>query len=131
MAEQPETALVARADATEESLSIPVSVRQAVDLRDAMHCRVCGKYLGDRRALHHVIYGGDARGMGGRRVHNTAEIVTVCWLPGDGDCHQLVHSAKHVWQPLLLQVAQRPGITALQLQRWQRRTTARMRSKAT
>ena len=121
-----------RADATEESLSIPLSVRQAVDLRDARHCRVCGKYLGDRRALHHVIYGGDARGMGGRRQHNLAEIVTVCWLPGDGDCHQLVHSAKLVWQPLLLQAAQRPGVTAMQLKRWQRRhrTTARMRNDA-
>ncbi len=114
-----------RADAKEESLAIPLDVRRAVDARDNTTCRVCGKHLGDRRALHHIIYGGDERGMGGRRIHNPHEIVTVCWLPGDGDCHQLVHSAKKVWQPLLLEVAQRSGITALQLKRWQRRRAAR------
>lgn len=116
-----------RADAKEESLAIPASVRAIVDQRDGTHCRVCGKFLGERRALHHVIYGGDARGMGGRRVHDPAEIVTVCWLPGDGDCHQLVHSRKRLWQPLLLEVAKRSGITALQLRRWQLRREPRRR----
>lgn len=114
-----------RPDAKEESLAIPADVRRAVDARDNATCRVCGKFLGDRRALHHVIYGGDDRGMGGRRVHSPAEIVTVCWLPGDGDCHQMVHSAKRTWQPLLLEVAQRSGITALQLKRWHRRQERR------
>lgn len=113
--------MITRAYAKEESLAIPTSVRAIVDARDAQTCRVCGKYLGDRRALHHIIYGGDERGMGGRRVHDPAEIVTVCWLPGDGDCHQLVHGSKKTWQPLLLEVARRSGITALQLRRWQRR----------
>jgi hypothetical protein len=121
-----ETALARR-----ETLAIPQDVRDAVDERDRLHCRVCGKWLGDRRALHHVIYGGDARGMGGRRVHNVDEIVTVCWLPGDPKpgvqpCHERVHSNKHLWQPLLLEVARRRGITALQLRRW--RVTRERRS---
>lgn len=113
--------MIQRADAKEESLAIPASVRKIVDERDKMICRVCGTYLGDRRALHHIIYGGDERGMGGRRVHNPEEIITVCWLPGDGDCHQRVHANKRVWQPLLLEAAQRPGMTALQIKRWQQR----------
>jgi hypothetical protein len=109
--------------AKRETLAIPQAVRDAVDERDQLHCRVCGKWLGDRRALHHIVYGGDDRGMGGRRVHNVEEIVTVCWLPGDPrsgmqSCHDRVHSDKRLWQPLLLAVAQRSGVTALQLRRW-------------
>ena len=114
-----------RGDAREESLAIPAGVRAFVDQRDGKHCRVCGKYLGDRRALHHIIYGGDARGMGGRRVHNPTEIITICWLPGDGDCHSMVHSNKRLWQPVLLQVAQHGGITALQVRRHQIRKARR------
>lgn len=110
---------MSKPDAEGESLSIPASVRKIVDDRDQLTCRVCGKHLGDRRALHHIIYGGDDRGMGGRRIHNPDEIVTVCWLPGDGDCHQMVHSAKRIWQPILLEVARRRGVTALQIKRWQ------------
>lgn len=105
-------------DAQEESLSIPPAIRAAVDTRDGMSCRVCGRYLGERRALHHVLYGGDLVGLGGRRRHHADEILTVCWLPGDGDCHQLVHSNKRLWQPILLEVLKRPGITALQVKRW-------------
>lgn len=116
--------------ARRETLAIPAAIRDAVDERDQLHCRVCGKWLGDRRALHHVVYGGDARGMGGRRVHEVTEIVTVCWLPGDPlpgvpSCHERVHSNKSVWQPLLLAVAQRRGVTALQLRRWQKSRTRR------
>ena len=73
--------------AVRESLSIPTDVRAVVDERDQHFCRVCGEYLGpDRRALHHIVYGGDDVGMGGRRVHNPDQIITVGWLPGQ-DCH--------------------------------------------
>jgi hypothetical protein len=109
-----------KADAKEESLSIPTSVRDAVDERDKGHCRMCGRFLGERRAHHHVIYGGDDRGMGGRRRHVVDEIVTICWLPWDGGCHDRAHSDKHRWQGLLLEAARRPGVTAFQLERWRR-----------
>lgn len=116
-------------DAAAESLSIPASIRAAVDTRDGMHCRVCGRYLGERRCLHHIRYGGDAVGMGGRRKHLAAEIVTLCWLPGDGDCHQLVHSNKGLWQPILLEAVRRPGVTGLQIKRWAaQRTNPLMRA---
>lgn len=104
----------------DETLAIPARVRAAVDTRDGMHCRVCGRFLGERRALHHIEYGGDERGMGGRRSHVAEEIVTVCWMPGDGDCHRIVHSDKGRWQPLLRAVVHLSGVTALQLQRWAR-----------
>lgn len=115
-----------RGRAERETRDIPTDVRAAVDERDTLHCRVCGKWLGERRALHHIIYGGDDRGMGGRRVHNVDEIVTVCWLPGDPrfgvrPCHDRVHSDKRRWQPLLLEIATRRGVTAIQLERWRAR----------
>lgn len=115
-----------RADAKEESLAIPVAIRRAVDERDGGFCRVCGSYQGDRRAHHHIIYGGDDRGMGGRRQHRVDEIVTIGWI-GRDDCHSIIHSDKGLWQPLLLAVVHRPGVTALQLLRWER---ARVRRNA-
>lgn len=108
-----------RVRARSETLTIPQDIRDAVDARDGYHCRVCGRYLGDQRALHHIVYGGDARGIGGRRVHNADEIITVCWMWAN-NCHDRVHADKHRWQSLLLEVARRPGITAMQLDRWQR-----------
>jgi len=111
-----------KARAEKETLAIPDDVRRAVDDRDQLHCRVCGRFMGEQRALHHIIFGGDARGMGGRRVHNVDEIVTVCWMygprPGALPCHDLVHHEKRTWQHLLLDVVKTNGTTAMQLKRW-------------
>lgn len=109
------------ARAAKETLAIPERVRAICDDRDRQCCRVCGRWLGEGRALHHIIFGGDARGTGGRRVHNPEEIVTVCWMWG-GNCHDMVHHQKRVWQDLLLEVVRRRGVTAMQLKRWQERT---------
>lgn len=109
-----------RERAAGETLEIPASVRNAVDERDKGICKVCGTYLGpERRAIHHIRYGGDYVGMGGRRKHIPEEMITVGWLPGE-DCHTLVHSNKGLWQPLLLVAAVTPGVTCFQLRRWQR-----------
>lgn len=106
--------------ARKETLAIPKALREAVDERDQWHCRVCGKYLGDQRALHHIRYGGSRQGMGGRREHDLTNLITVCWMWG-GNCHDLVHSNKTLWLPLLEQTVAVPGVTALQLHRWARR----------
>lgn len=106
----------------DETVAIPQRLRDAVDERDGGFCRLCGKFLGTRRAIHHIFYGGDAQGMGGRRDHRLENLVSLCWLPGDSDCHQRAHSRKSYWQPLLAAVVTRNDhITALQLGRWQRR----------
>lgn len=108
-----------RERATRETLAIPQAIRQAVDERDQHTCRVCGRHQGDARALHHIVYGGDAVGVGGRRIHEVDNLITVCWM--FNGCHELVHGNKRLWQPLLLTTAQQRGVTALQLRRWQQR----------
>lgn len=119
----------ARTRAESESLAIPSAVRAEVDERDGTHCRVCGRWLGEARALHHISYGGSRQGMGGRRDHDPTNIVTVCWMYGPGKgiapCHDLVHSNKGLYLPLLKHVVATPGITVMQLQRWQRGTPQR------
>lgn len=104
---------------------IPPAIRLEVLERDLWACRVCGHFLGERAGIHHVMFGGDVRGMGGRRVHDPDEMVTICWLPGDParglrSCHEVVHSSeKLVWQRLLLDAVRTPGVTARQLRRWE------------
>jgi hypothetical protein len=111
--------LVTAADSRNETLSIPTRLREQVDARDGGFCRMCGKFLGLRRAIHHIWFGGDLQGMGGRRKHELNNLVSLCYLPGDNDCHQRAHSRKHHWQPLLTQVVTQPNrVTATQLSRW-------------
>lgn len=106
----------------EETLAIPQYLRDAVDDRDVGFCRMCGKFLGERRAIHHIYFGGDVQGMGGRRHHELDNLVSLCWQPFDNDCHQRAHSRKSFWQPLLLQVITCPNrVTALQIARHQAR----------
>lgn len=105
----------------QETLEIPQWCRREVDQRDCGFCRMCGKYLGERRAIHHIFFGGDRQGMGGRRHHDPAEMVSLCWLPGDNDCHQKAHAHKDWSQRYLPLALANPGRTALQLSRWDRR----------
>jgi 5-methylcytosine-specific restriction endonuclease McrA len=105
----------------DETLAIPQKLRVAVDARDRGFCRMCGKFLGERRAIHHIAYGGDEQGMGGRRHHELDNLVSLCWLPYDNDCHQRAHGNKTRWMPLLQLVVKTEGVTCLQLARWKRR----------
>lgn len=85
---------------------------------------MCGMFLGQRRAIHHIFYGGDLIGIGGKRSHQLDNLVSLCWLPGDNLCHQRAHTSKHIWQPLLAAVvAAEPMIrtTAMSLRRRQLR----------
>ena len=113
---------MAKPDAEGETLAIPQLMRDAVDDRDGGFCRMCGKYLGGRRAIHHIFFGGDLQGMGGRRKHELDNLVSLCWLPYDNDCHQRAHSRKDYWQPLLHAAITSPiKSTAIQLARWNAR----------
>lgn len=104
-----------------ETVAIPQYLRDLVDKRDGGFCRLCGKFLEGRRAIHHIYYGGDLQGMGGRRKHELDNLVSLCWLPGDMGCHERAHSNKPYWQPLLAAVVQRTDHpTALQLARWKK-----------
>lgn len=109
-----------RADGREETLQIPKSVREYCDDRDKGYCRFCGVLLLQRRALHHIRYGGSAGGTGGRRVHDRHNLISLCHLPGDNGCHQRVHGNKGLYQPLLEELlGEHPHhVTVLQLMRW-------------
>lgn len=80
--------------------------------RDQSACRVCGRYV-EHPALHHIEY----RSEGGLDI--PSNLITIGWLPGH-DCHlPVVHRNKHLWQPILLAIAEaHPGVTALQWKRW-------------
>lgn len=106
--------------AGKETLAIAQALRAACDERDQGHCRVCGKWLGPERALHHISYGGSRQGMGGRREHTLSNLISICWMWG-GNCHDLVHSDKGLWLPLLEKTITVPGVTAMQLRRWTKR----------
>lgn len=98
-----------------EALEIPRQVRLEVLDRDGRACRMCGQT--SSLVLHHLLYGGDLVGMGGRRSHDPEGIVT---LGGayEHQCHQHVHSQKSLWQPILLAVVHLPGVTGYGLRRW-------------
>ena len=98
----------------EDSLAIPQAIRLEVLDRDGGLCRLCGR---TNVIAHHIRYGGDAVGMGGRGFHAVENIVSLGqWY--EHRCHDVVHGAKALWQPVLLAVIERPGVTGHQLYRW-------------
>lgn len=101
-----------------EHNEIPASVRKIVDERDGQFCRVCGEFLGANRGIHHIVFGGDDRGMGGKRVHDPDEMLTVCWGMFGNGCHEALHRDKAKWQEAALLAVQNPGTTVLQVMRW-------------
>jgi hypothetical protein len=91
--------------------TVPIKVRHAVIERDNSSCRVCGQYV-EYPALHHIEY----RSEGGRNTESN--LIVVGWLPGH-DCHLTVaHANKKLWQPILMEIAERPNVTALAAYRW-------------
>lgn len=98
----------------EESLAIPRAVRDEVTERDGGLCRLCGR---TDVIAHHIAYGGDAVGMGGRRFHHVDNIVSLGQFY-DHRCHDVVHAQKLLWQPVLKVVITLPGVTGFQVYRW-------------
>jgi len=95
-----------------ETGEIPESVRKEVMARDGNTCRFCGSYV-EHPALHHVRY----RSQGGK--NHPDNLISLHWMFAPR-CHEKIHGNKGRWQELGLQVIKTPGVTMLQLERWQR-----------
>jgi 5-methylcytosine-specific restriction endonuclease McrA len=91
---------------------VPAAIRKTVIERDQHCCRICGRWV-EIPGLHHIVF----RSQGGLDV--AENLIVVGWTPGH-DCHLTVaHGARaQVFRPLLLSAAATPGVTALQLYRW-------------
>jgi hypothetical protein len=93
-------------DLERDPATVPAKLRAEVIERDNSCCRICGRYV-EQPALHHIRY----KSEGGLNV--ASNLVVVGWLWGH-DCHLTVaHANKRLWQPILLEIAERPSITAL------------------
>lgn len=115
--------------AVKETLAIPASLRREAAERDQGICRCCGRFVGDQGALHHIDFGGDRVGMGGRRHHSLDNLLTVGWTP-DHECHvQHLHGRKLFWLPYAKQCAVQPGVTMFQLRRWHEASLRRARRR--
>lgn len=82
---------------------IPAATRALVLERDRHRCRWCGR-TNVRLHLHHIQY----RSAGGD--HDPSNLITLCYLH-----HELVHTDKGKYPPLLLILMENPGLTGLAL----------------
>lgn len=76
-------------------------------------CRICGAWT-EVPGLHHIVY----KSAGGLDV--VSNLITVGWCVGSCDCHlKIAHGANaRYWRELLLEIADQPAFTALQVARW-------------
>lgn len=97
---------------------IPAAVRREVLDRDGQCCRICGRWV-EAPGLHHIVF----RSQGG--LHVPENLVTVGWTPGH-ECHlRFAHGPRaRAFRSALTVVADRPGLTAIQLLRWYARRAA-------
>lgn len=58
--------------------------------RDKGRCRICGR---TNIQIHHIIYRSEAKNL----INDSSNCIMLCF-----ECHQMVHSDKHYWQPILL-----------------------------
>lgn len=72
---------------------IPDDVRRIVLALDRNSCRGCGLSSNSGLHIHHVKY----RSNGGQ--HTQENLITLCFK-----CHELVHSNKNKYQPLLFKI---------------------------
>lgn len=92
---------------------VSADVRDFVIERDGQCCRVCGRYV-ENPALHHIVF----RSQGGLDI--PSNLITIGWTPWH-DCHLPIAHGPDArrWRQLFLQVTETPGVTALQMARWQ------------
>lgn len=92
----------------ERSNDVPMEVRVEVYLRDKARCRYCGTPASQ---VHHILY----RSQGGD--HTEENLIVLCQ-----EHHDLMHSNKKYWQPILLDVIRRlyegQSVTVPQVERW-------------
>jgi hypothetical protein len=92
----------------ERANDVPVEVRAEVYLRDKARCRFCGT---PAATVHHVLY----RSQGGTHVEEN--LIVLCQ-----EHHDLMHSNKKYWQPILLDLMRRlyegQSCTVPQVERW-------------
>jgi hypothetical protein len=100
-------------DSKWETGQVHPDLRAEVLARDGGVCRFCGA-AAENPALHHIRY----RSEGGLNV--VENLITIHWMY-EPRCHERMHSNKGRFQPIALQVVKTPGVTMLQLERWQKR----------
>ncbi len=100
------------------SEAVPAPIRRAVIDRDEHCCRICGVWVA-QPGLHHIVF----RSQGGLDV--VENLIVVGWQPGH-DCHlTIAHGPEaRTYRPLLQMAARTPGVTALQLKRWDQELNA-------
>lgn len=89
------------------STDVPKKTREEVYVRDGFRCRWCGQ-TNTIIDIHHIVY----RSSG--VDHSPGNLICLCRRH-----HNLVHTNKRLYQPVLVELMQLPGATGIQLMRWQ------------
>ena len=89
---------------------IPEATRWKVYERDNQRCRLCGRANAYTYSVHHIVY----RSAGGN--NDLDNLILLCGS-GSSDCHLKVHSNKNLYEPVLQELIEKPGITGLALMR--------------
>ena len=75
-----------------KKISVKKEIYQKVYERDNGICRLCGK---QNIELHHIRYRSERKDL----INDEKNCIMLCT-----ECHQKVHSNKHYWQPILLEM---------------------------
>lgn len=102
-----------------KATDIPAATRKLVYARDGHRCRWCGRTNAGLN-IHHIVY----RSAGGGH-HHPSILITLC-----PQHHQLVHTDKRRYTPLLFELLERGlGTTGLALERQIRAQQQSMKSE--
>lgn len=98
---------------------VPPEVRREVIERDGSCCRICGRFT-DAPGLHHIMFRSQGHSRTPEGLHVPSNLVVVGWTPGH-ECHlRFAHGPRALaFRAALTAVVDHPGLTALQLLRWE------------